>query len=343
MIYEDELNQLNDNAYSKGYKTIKLLPNQTEQGFLAPQVKNEINKSLIRNQEPRSVEELRMGAGWRHAKDLTTKEITITNETIRGIRVRRYNRASPKKSKAILLFIHGGGFFSGSLDNVDLPCKTIVDKIDVQVLSIDYRLSPDNKFPSALIDCQTILDEIFQNHHLYGVNPQQIYVMGDSAGGNLSVVTAMIDKLLHCNYIAGQILVYPALSLELNESIVNWHNYTDKEDTGLLQPYFENINQSVHQIYQWYAGDYDLQNQLISPLNSPETFNFPRTLLICGEYDFLKFQCEKFVEKFSNSTDITYIEYSGMTHAFMDKIGDYPQAESLCNDVALFLEKGMES
>ena len=339
MNYEEKLVKLNDSALKKSGKIIKLLPDRQAQGFLDSEVKKEIADSVLRNKKNRSITELRAGVGWKNIKDVTKNKITISDETIRDIPVRRYNREVSKKIKPMILFIHGGGFFSGSLDNVDLPCKTIVDKTDIQVLSIDYRLAPENKYPSAIIDCQVILDEIYQNSQSFGIDPEKIYVMGDSAGGNLAFVTTIIDQLSTCNHICGQILVYPVLSLEPEEAIVDWKKYLDVENTGLLAPYFEKISKSTNQIYQWYAEGYDLKSKLISPLNSSSNVQFPRTLLVCGEYDFLKFQCEKFFEKFSKTNEITYIEYSGMNHAFMDKIGDYPQAENLCSEIAKFIER----
>lgn len=339
MNYKNDLLKLNECAIKKNEKIIKLLPYKTLSGFLDNRVKSEIEGSLSRNNTERSLEELRVGVGWKKAKEITKKEITISNDSIRNIPVRRYKREDLVGRKPVILFIHGGGFFSGSLNNVELPCKTIVDKCDVQVISIDYRLSPENKYPSAIIDCGIVLDEVYQNNELYNVDPNEIYIMGDSAGGNLAIVTTIIDKLFSCNHIAGQILVYPALSLAKKESIVDWEKYQDNENTGLLEPYFKKINNSTENIYNWYAGSYCLENKFISPLNTDSSFKFPRTLLICGEYDFLKFQCDSFFEKFKKTTDITYIEYCGMTHAFMDKIGDFPQAESLCQDVANFIER----
>jgi acetyl esterase len=112
-------------------------------------------------------------------------------------------------SSALLVFLHGGGFFLGDLDSHDAPCRFIAERAGVNVLSVDYRLAPEHPFPAAYDDALAAFRWAHEHADELGVDPQLIGVGGDSAGGNLSagVAHAAARSGLPC---AAAILIYPA-------------------------------------------------------------------------------------------------------------------------------------
>ena len=90
-----------------------------------------------------------------------------------------------------MLFIHGGGWMYGDLESHDAPCRFLAEKSGVQVLAIDYRLSPEHKFPAAVEDCRAAYRWLVEHADEVNADPERLAVGGDSAGGALSASTAV--------------------------------------------------------------------------------------------------------------------------------------------------------
>jgi len=135
----------------------------------------------------------------------------VRDATVAGVPVRAY-RPDGKNPRPTVVYLHGGGFVIGDLDTHDGVCRKLADDIGAVVVSVDYRLAPEHRFPAAVEDCWAVLQAVAAAIADYGADASKLVVAGDSAGGNLA---AVCSQLAHSAGLplAAQLLVYPATDL----------------------------------------------------------------------------------------------------------------------------------
>ena len=130
-------------------------------------------------------------------------------ELTAGLRTRVY-RPGPDDGMPVLVYFHGGGWVVGSLDSHDGVVRFLANHARCQVVSVDYRLAPEHKFPAAVEDAWAATSWVHKHATELGVDPARIAIGGDSAGGNLAAVAARHARD-HGLALATQLLVYPVL------------------------------------------------------------------------------------------------------------------------------------
>ncbi len=118
-----------------------------------------------------------------------------------------------------LVFFHGGGWVIGDLDSHDVVCRKLAHEGELIVISVDYRLAPEHKFPAAVDDAITATKWVAANAKTLGIDADRLTVGGDSAGGNLAAVVALAARDGDGPTIAGQVLIYPATDFAMNASL----------------------------------------------------------------------------------------------------------------------------
>ncbi|MDT5251834.1 MAG: acetyl esterase [Mycobacterium sp.] len=130
------------------------------------------------------------------------------------IAVRIYWPAASSGPVPIVVFAHGGGFVFCDLDSHDELCRAMTNGIDAVVVSVDYRLAPESLWPAAAEDVYAAADWAAQRAGALGADPDRLLVAGDSAGGNLAAVTALMARDRDWPAITGQVLVYPVIAAD---------------------------------------------------------------------------------------------------------------------------------
>jgi acetyl esterase len=323
---------------------IKHIPDLDIEGSFDPRVKEAMEKAAkqvhdLPKFENMSIEQMRAGMGYPNLD--ISNGITTGDKVIQGrngdILLKVY---SSNKSEAMpaIVFIHGGAFFGGSTRTVENPCKYLAERIEGVVVSVDYRLCPEHKFPQGFHDCFDAVKWLYENSKELNLDCEKIGVSGDSAGGNLSTVCALMDRDIGTKMIKFQALLYPGLYLseqKVEDYEFDISLYNVKQDNDL-------INNAITMIKKFpplsliYVNDQkEVDEPYVSPLLAKNLKGMPTTLIVTSEYDYLTLEAESYARKLiRNGVQTKIIRYNGIDHGFIDKIGVYPQAQDCFNEIA---------
>ncbi|MFC7738528.1 alpha/beta hydrolase [Roseomonas sp. GCM10028921] len=132
-----------------------------------------------------------------------------------SIPLRRYRGTGTCAEEVLpcLLFMHGGGWVIGNLDSHDQPCRLLANAARCCVIAVDYRLAPEHRYPAALEDSAAALGWVVENAARLRIDPARIAVGGDSAGGNLAAVLALLARDGAVPKVGFQLLLYPAVDM----------------------------------------------------------------------------------------------------------------------------------
>ncbi|MDA4130824.1 MAG: alpha/beta hydrolase [Thaumarchaeota archaeon] len=209
----------------------------------------------------------------------------------------------------VVVYFHGGGWVVGSLDLFEEICSAISNKSEAIVISVDYRLAPEHKFPNALDDCFAATKWAAANAKFIGGDEDSIIVAGDSAGGNLAAAVCLMAKEKGEPDIAMQVLIYPVTDLLRDLSKYSKDKYGPSKES-----------------MDWFIELYvrtssDLKNALASPQNG-DLNGLPPAVVITAEYDPLREQDLDYAKKLEQSGVKTkLLDYQGMVHGFVQLPG----------------------
>lgn len=222
--------------------------------------------------------------------------------------------AAPSGPLPVLVFFHGGGFVIGSLDTHDSPCRLLANEARCLVVSVDYRLAPEHRFPSAVDDCLAAVTWVARNAGEINADPTRIAVGGDSAGGNLSAVVAQQLRDAGGPKIAFQLLIYPATDA-LHEGLSRTANAEGYMlDKDLMTWFFVQ--------YLGDGTDVDLADPRFSPLRHPNLANLGTVHVIVAGFDPLRDEGIAYAEALKAAGNkVTLSEFPGQIHGFCSMAG----------------------
>jgi acetyl esterase len=254
---------------------------------------------------------------------------SIENLTIPGpdgqIPIRVYTPDTPAPRPAMVYF-HGGGWVVCDLDTHDVVCSAIARRSGAVVVSVDYRLAPEHKFPAAVVDCYAATVWVASNAERLGINSGRIAVGGDSAGGNLGAVVSLKSRDENGPAIALQAMVYPVTDLS-------------SFDTPSYREFADGYSLTKSEM-EWFRDHYlssidDARDPYASPLLAPDLRGLPPALIITAECDPLRDEGEAYAKRLEEAgVAVTCTRYSGMIHPFFSLSGAIPQAFDAIQQVA---------
>ena len=219
-----------------------------------------------------------------------------------------------------IAYYHGGGHVIGSLDTHDLIARNLCHGAGALVMSVDYRMGPEHRFPAAVDDSVAALDWLHANAATLGADPERLGVHGDSAGGNLAAVVALAARDRGGPRLRLQSLVYPVADYTL--SAPSYEAYA--EGYGLL----------TRAAMQWFQRHYlrspqDAEDWRASPIRAPSLAGVAPAIVVTAECDVLHDDGANYAEALRRAgVPVEYREYPGMVHAFF---GMVPAVEDAMN------------
>jgi acetyl esterase len=257
----------------------------------------------------------------------------VEERTIDGpggdLRLRLYwpNADGPSARPApAIVFFHGGGHVVGSLESHDLTARNLCADSGCLVVSVDYRLAPEHKFPAAAEDCHAATRWVAGHAGELGVDPARLAVAGDSAGGNLALVTALMAREAGGPPLAFQLLVYPVVDYAF--------------DTPSYESYAEGYGILTAKGMAWFRDHYlngsrDRADWRAAPLRA-DLAGLPPALVVTAECDVLHDEGVALAEKLAAAgVPVEHVDYPGMIHAFYSMaavIDDGRSAQKLAAD-----------
>lgn len=285
------------------------------------------------------LEAIRSSMGYPN-KDITRSNVGVERRIITGkngpIPIRIYTPSIGAAFHPIVYF-HGGGFIGGSLDTVENPCKSLAEKANAVVVSVDYRLAPEHPFPAGLTDCYDAVEWVCRHAEELHADRNRLAVAGDSAGGNLANGCSMMDRDLGHRRIRYQALIYPVVKLAEDESFAwNLDEYEIEHHRDMILQGLVGLQGAGETLNRMYVQEgSDPRDPYASPLLCSQLEGMPRTLIVTAEYDMLRLEGEEYARRLGQAgVETRLIRYKGMDHAFIDKYGIYPQAEDCMDEIA---------
>jgi acetyl esterase len=227
-----------------------------------------------------------------------------------------------------LVFFHGGGWVIGDLDTHDVACRKLAEEGQLIVISVDYRLAPEHKFPCAVDDAIAATAWLAAHAGELGIDAARLSVGGDSAGGNLAAVVAIAARDGNGHAIAGQVLIYPATDFAMTKP-----SHSEPETSILL----------THSVVRWFCNHYlndaaDIADWRASPARANTLAGLPPAYVLTAGADPLRDEGEEYARRLGEAgVAVTYRTFPGQFHGFFTMGKLLQQANVAAKEIGAWL------
>jgi acetyl esterase len=249
------------------------------------------------------------------------------------ITVRLYSPGGPGPHP-VLVYYHGGGWVIGDLYTHDGLCRSLTNAAQCAVVSVDYRLAPESKYPVAAEDSYAALRWVVASAARLGIDPRRVAVGGDSAGGNLATVVALMARERGGPHLVHQVLIYPVTDHDLSTP-----SYLENATAYVL------TREGMRWFWSHYlAREADGREPHASPLRAPSLAGLPPALVITAECDPLRDEGEAYAARLRDAgVPVTLTRYAGMFHGFVRMTRILDKARTALDEIASSLQKAFAS
>ncbi len=242
----------------------------------------------------------------------------------------RVYRPATEGELPVLVYFHGGGWVIGCIRTHDALCRALANASGFAVVAVDYRLAPEHRYPTAVEDCWAATRWVADNAEELGVDPHRLVVGGDSAGGNLAAVVALLARDRGGLELAGQILVYPITDCDLDtpSSLTNAEGY--------------NLTRAA---MRWFWDHYLPEEKrrkepLASPLQADSLAGLAPALVQTAEFDPLRDEGEAYAHRLIEAgVDATLTRYDGLIHGYIRMTGQIDRAQDANDEIVAALKR----
>jgi acetyl esterase len=230
----------------------------------------------------------------------------------------------------VVVYFHGGGWVIGDLEVVDQPCRQLASAAGAIVVSVDYRLAPEHRYPAAFDDSYAATVWVGAHAAEIGGDPARLAVAGDSAGGNLAAAVALAARDRGGPELAAQLLIYPVTDFNFGTA-----SYQENREGYLL------TKGSMQWFWAHYLGAQDLdKDPYACPLRADSLVGLPPAYVATSEYDPLRDEGEAYARRLEEAgVAVTAKRFDGLLHGFFWMLAAVPSAAGVLDDMVGVLRK----
>ena len=226
-----------------------------------------------------------------------------------------------------LVYFHGGGFVTGSLSGWEAMLSTLARESGCAIVSVAYRLAPEHKFPAGHEDAYAATAWVSRESQALGLDPARLAVGGDSAGGNLAAVVAILARDRGEPAIAFQLLIYPLAD----------QDYRSESSRRYGEGHFITVA-GIRWFFEQYTTPETYDDWRVHPLRAPSLADLPPAHVVVAECDPLHDEGVRYAERLgAEAAAVTLAEYPGMIHPFLSFPAVLDQARTALADIAVVL------
>ena len=242
----------------------------------------------------------------------------------------RIYRMTEDEAAPVLVYFHGGGMLFGDLNFMDAPCRYISEHACCTVISVDYALAPENKFPKPLEECYEAVREIVRNAAELKIDPARLALGGDSAGGNLTATVSMLARERKEFSIVRQVLLYPWIDLATDPDLKE----NETNDLPLNAGDFKLLNEV-------YLNDpEEAKLPLVSPVYAEDLAGLPPAVVITEGNDPLKEEGMTYAGRLAEAgVPVAHMHFDDMIHGFIQFTGVVEEATEALDFVCEILKE----
>ncbi len=257
-----------------------------------------------------------------------TREFTVPGKGgAFQVRYYRGNATLTDDALPVQVYFHGGGWVIGDLDSHDWVCRAVANAANCAVVSVDYRLAPEHVFPAAFDDAVAATRWVFANAAMLKIDPERIFVGGDSAGGNLAATVALALRDDAHIKLRAQVLTYPIVDLTFE--------YDERFEKGValnnggMRDFIDKYVPDVGQRRDWRC----------SPFFAQSLKGLPPALIILAGFDPLYDEGEAYAARLkAEGVPVTVTRFPGQMHGFLSRPKLLPKSLDAIAGIAAFVE-----